>query len=448
MFNFFKKKKLDETWEEQRDEVLRYPARVSKLREGILAGENCDQITGAVGEFGRCATNPIPVNGPFGEIKYMNKLKVIDGPGFVFHRPGSVVAENQKRPVDIFEIVSIDGRHWDILYFNMWHPRRSTIAPKGCWLEPFHEIHSRHRLCFGSTEYDDRFPFGLPDILASQDSLGEGMAKRLRIFLAESSFIRPESHNAKLREVSLFGRSSAGRTNAEKSPSQKQGSVTSVVRALESGLAHKVAVSLDALANVEIPEQYRDWYGKTVKIVSGKNQSACVYDVGYYEELKSQMANLMLARGVVENPKHPLVDFFEAEAYLVEITDEGMLYLPRDIQRHLGSLKNLLVEAHENRLVIRDRFEMLKEKILEAMEESREQREKTQLITKNTSKQMPTQITILGEEFDATAIPKIAERMKEMPHETEKRIQSIANAWHEGSVVGAVQALESDLEKL
>lgn len=54
-------------------------------------------------------------------------------------------------------------------------------------------------------------------------------------------------------------------------------------------------------------------------------------------------------------------------------------------------------------------------------------------------------ITILSEEFDRDAIPHIARMRDTDKASTEAQIRSIADAWHDGSIVSAVQALESDL---
>ena len=66
------KKQIHEAVDLQRQDVLKC------CRENqatlILNGEDCDQITGGYGPFGGL-TNPIPVNGPIGEIKYLGKLR-------------------------------------------------------------------------------------------------------------------------------------------------------------------------------------------------------------------------------------------------------------------------------------------------------------------------------------------------------------------------------------
>ena len=46
-------------------------------RSEVRAGADCDEIVGVVGEFGRDPRNPIPVNGPLGEIIYLSNLRRI-----------------------------------------------------------------------------------------------------------------------------------------------------------------------------------------------------------------------------------------------------------------------------------------------------------------------------------------------------------------------------------
>ena len=70
MFGFFKKQ-IHESPKLQAEDVINY----SGLNpEDILFGESCDEVSGSYGEFGS-ATNPIPVNGVMGEIKYLAKLR-------------------------------------------------------------------------------------------------------------------------------------------------------------------------------------------------------------------------------------------------------------------------------------------------------------------------------------------------------------------------------------
>ena len=58
---------------------------------------------------------------------------------------------------------------------------------------------------------------------------------------------------------------------------------------------------------------------------------------------------------------------------------------------------------------------------------------------------MGNKITILGEVFERHHIPKVSRMFGTNQSNTERQIQSIADAWHEGSISSAVVALESDL---
>ena len=69
-----------------------------------------DELPGAVGEFGRCADNPIPVNGPTGQVTYLSRLLTADTESrMAFHRLGSTTSRVLDAMVDIFELVSVDG---------------------------------------------------------------------------------------------------------------------------------------------------------------------------------------------------------------------------------------------------------------------------------------------------------------------------------------------------
>lgn len=86
-----------------------------------------NKVSGAKGDFGRDISNPIPVNGTLGEITYLSSLLVEStGEKVFFHRLGSC-ANN----IDIFELISISGNFYDVLYLDMYHTHKSKIVPKG-----------------------------------------------------------------------------------------------------------------------------------------------------------------------------------------------------------------------------------------------------------------------------------------------------------------------------
>lgn len=203
MFNLFKKKFIDETFEEQKKDVLnlKYTANTNDdLINKILNGDSCDEIAGSVGEFGKTLTNPIPVNGPVGEIKYLNRLRN-NNVGFIFHRIGSVEQENISGNVDVFEIVSIDGKKWDILYLNFYHPRRSTKAPDGYHFSEFHNIFSKIPFGYGTNHMDRDFPFGIGKFIEIADVMGMGkiFSKKFnKIIEDKNKFIRDNKHKQNL----------------------------------------------------------------------------------------------------------------------------------------------------------------------------------------------------------------------------------------------------------
>lgn len=202
MFNIFNKIQ-DEPVEDQIKEAGNYPSPLTQL---ILQGLDCDSFPNSQGEFGRTRTNPIPVNGPFGEIKYLNRLRTDHGVGLLYHRIASaenimLVGEIDGN-VDIFETVSSDNKVWDILFFHMYHPRRSTMLPQRYRFAEYHEIFSKLPLGYGSTAKDNNFPYGIPEMLRQKGNLGAEFAKKLEDnILKKTKFTRSNDHVNNLARV-------------------------------------------------------------------------------------------------------------------------------------------------------------------------------------------------------------------------------------------------------
>src|SRR5262245_38820082 len=73
------------------------------FRSLVVSGINCDEVPRAVGEFGRAPSNPIPANGPFGQIIYLSHLRTAAGSPVMFHR---VRAEDGPAgAVDVYEVL-------------------------------------------------------------------------------------------------------------------------------------------------------------------------------------------------------------------------------------------------------------------------------------------------------------------------------------------------------
>lgn len=202
MLNIFKKKFVDETLEEQKNDVLNLNKSEfsdDTLIKEILSGDSCDEIPNSTGDFGRTLTNPVPVNGPVGEFKYLNRLRCSNG--FIFHRLGSVNQEDIQGNIDVFEIVSVDGRTWDVLYLHFYHPRRSTKLPTGFTFSEFHVIYSRVLFGYGTNQTDRDFPFGIAKFIEMTDVMGMGktLARNFnKVIEDKSKFVRTKEQKQKL----------------------------------------------------------------------------------------------------------------------------------------------------------------------------------------------------------------------------------------------------------
>lgn len=104
------------------------------MRAVVLKGLNCDKIPGGQGDFGRDPTNPIPVNGPLGQILYLSQLQTArSNSPIMFHRVSSTSVGNAE--VDMYEVLSIDETVREYLYLSFYHPRRSRLCPTGYRIE-------------------------------------------------------------------------------------------------------------------------------------------------------------------------------------------------------------------------------------------------------------------------------------------------------------------------
>ena len=62
------------------------------MKEMIKSGADWDRNPSGVGPFGFSEQNPIPVNGPVGELAYLSRLETFSGQKLLFHRLGSIEA--------------------------------------------------------------------------------------------------------------------------------------------------------------------------------------------------------------------------------------------------------------------------------------------------------------------------------------------------------------------
>lgn len=152
-----------------------------------------DKAPDGTGPFGFTETNPIPVNGPIGQLAYLSKLETRTGQRILFHRIGAIDY------VDVFEAVSFDGKEWFILFVDLYHPRRSRLTPEGFkFTTEVAQFSGFHKFC-------DDFPYDFPEKKATQQETGLSLAyipiSKVSEALRDRAFTRPLAHRAKLELV-------------------------------------------------------------------------------------------------------------------------------------------------------------------------------------------------------------------------------------------------------
>lgn len=191
MFGLFNKKNsIHEPLENQISDIKKLNPLIANE---ILKGLSCDKLPKATGKFGSL-TNPIPVNGPLGEIKYLGKLRGKTGHAVFFHRIGSTKSTATDNLVDIFELVCQDGTQWNKLFFDSYHPRRSNLAPEEYSLVPFNKkLKMDLPFAYGVTSLVANFPFDLPKKLDEFYGGTGAFSRHAKKWLEKYSFKRPTS---------------------------------------------------------------------------------------------------------------------------------------------------------------------------------------------------------------------------------------------------------------
>ena len=182
-------KKLHRLMDNEKAQNERLP---EPYRSHVLRGADCDEIAGAVGEFGRDPRNPIPVNGPLGELIYLSNLRTADAQPIMFHCLGTV------SNVDIYETVSLDGARWDILFLHQYHPRKSQRTPSGYRIVTGTV---RNSLLLGVNNFVAAFPDDLANAIASMSERIFSFRIRppqVREALGRAIFERPTDHLTRL----------------------------------------------------------------------------------------------------------------------------------------------------------------------------------------------------------------------------------------------------------
>lgn len=176
--------------EDEQFQLEMVPPAVRTLLESRPA---YDKAPDGTGPFGFTETNPIPVNGPIGQLAYLSKLETLTGQRVLFHRIGAIDY------VDVFEAVSFDGSQWFILFVDLYHPRRSRLVPEGFkFTTEVAQFSGFHKFC-------ENFPYDFPEMKATQQESGLSLAyipiSKVSEPLRNRAFNRPLAHKAKLELV-------------------------------------------------------------------------------------------------------------------------------------------------------------------------------------------------------------------------------------------------------
>ena len=153
----------------------------------FLRAVNIDDTVSKDHCFGRQPTLPIPVNGLFGEITYLSKLKAkISGKNVFFHRLGCLKQASSGKDIDVYEVVSWDGKLWDILYLDCYHDRKIQGAPDNYTLNKAEGLTGVH-------SYLENFPSGVYEAAQklTQNFLGLPLANPMMRHIDTNRLRRP-----------------------------------------------------------------------------------------------------------------------------------------------------------------------------------------------------------------------------------------------------------------
>ena len=158
--------------------------------------KNCpayDKDPNGTGPFGLSEKNPIPVNGPIGQLAYLSRLETNKGERLFFHRVGAV------NTIDVFEAVTFSGSEWFILFTDLYHPRRSRATPDGFrFTSEVPQFSGFHKYC-------PNFPYDFMEMKRAEQDSGLSFAylplSKVMPQIQARAFSRPLAHKAKIDVV-------------------------------------------------------------------------------------------------------------------------------------------------------------------------------------------------------------------------------------------------------
>jgi hypothetical protein len=160
------------------------------MKAKVEAGPAYDRDPNGTGPFGFVETNPIPVNGPIGQLAYLSKMETNKGERILFHRIGAV------NTIDVFEAVTFSGSEWFIFFVDLYHPRRSRLTPDGFrFTQEVGQFSGFHKFC-------KDFPYDFVEKKQSERESGLSMAyialSKVTGPIQNGAYQRPLAHKAKL----------------------------------------------------------------------------------------------------------------------------------------------------------------------------------------------------------------------------------------------------------
>lgn len=172
------------------DEAFQLEFMHPMMRETLKSAPAYDKAPDGTGPFGFVETNPIPVNGPLGELAYLSRLETASGKRILFHRLGSI------GKIDVFEAVTFDGKEWFVFFLDFYHPRRSRCAPDGFKIaDQVAQFSGFHRYC-------ENFPYDFVQKKEAENASGLSMAYipigRVAEQINSRAYSRPLAHSAKI----------------------------------------------------------------------------------------------------------------------------------------------------------------------------------------------------------------------------------------------------------
>ncbi|MFH1708432.1 MAG: hypothetical protein ABIF71_11035 [Planctomycetota bacterium] len=192
------------------DERIQNSKQPPELQRLMELGGGVDVIDGATGSFGRDANNPIPVNGPIGELIYISNLRLPSGIQIMGHRIGTY------NNIDLYETVSFDGTRWDLMFFDFYRMRKSRMLPSG-----YRFANEPERFLLAANFAVEDFPNGMFEAMGrcTTQTIGVNMVfpgfRDLNLF---KDFVRPQTH---IRIEEIMARDMASETTEEEIESEE-----------------------------------------------------------------------------------------------------------------------------------------------------------------------------------------------------------------------------------